>query len=85
MKKSLSISIAILGLLLSYSSNASANTWSSSLSWGAQSASFAPDYGNTSMYEYVATDGSLNVSPKARFRFTSDAITAIRNYKTNNI
>lgn len=83
MKKYLSISVATLSFLLSYSEIASANKWSASLAWGPQAASYAPDYGNTSMYEYTATDGSLQVSPKARFRFTSDAITAIRNYRNN--
>lgn len=36
------------------------------------------------MYEYVGTDGSTIVTPKARFRFTQDAINAIRNYYYNN-
>ena len=83
MKKYLSISVATLNFLLSYSEIASANRWSTSLAWGPQAASYAPDYGTTSMYEYTATDGSLQVSPKARFRFTSDAITLIRNYRNN--
>lgn len=85
MKKSLSISTITLSLLLGYSGVASANIWSPSASWGSQTASYAPDYGNTSMYEYVATtSGNTFDSPKARFRFTQEGINGIRAYSSKN-
>lgn len=83
LRLSASVAITSLGILTVSSGVASAGIWSSSAAWGSQAASFAPDYGNTSMYEYVGTDGSTVVSPKTRFRFTQDAINGIRNYYYN--
>lgn len=83
LKKHIFILATVLVLLLSFTSIAFAGTWSPSVTWGEQQASYAPDWGNTSMYEYF--DGSQRkVSPKARFRFVSSAITAIKNYKNIN-
>ena len=72
---SMSVCVAILS-----AGSSLAQTWSSSKAWGAQQASFAPDFGNTSMYRYDATDGKEYVSPKTRFNFDSSAVTAIYGY-----
>lgn len=59
-----------------------AGEWSTSVEWGAQSASYSPDYGNTSFYKY--SDGIWKVSPKARFQFDSNAVNAIHDYYSND-
>lgn len=83
--KRLVVSIMTLALSVSFlTSTAFAGDWSPSVGWGAQSGSYSPDFGNTSFYRYVDSYGQLKVSPKARFNFDSNAITAIRNYYNNN-
>ena len=72
-------SMATCALLLSATA-CFAGRWSASEAWGEQQASYAPDFGNTSMYEYNGQDGYVHVSPKTRFRFVRSAIDAINDY-----
>ncbi|MFS1511768.1 hypothetical protein VQL36_04925 [Chengkuizengella sp. SCS-71B] len=61
-----------------------AGTWSDSVSWYTSEGSYSPSFGNTSMYQYVDSDGWFKVSPKVRFNFTSSQMNAVHNYYNNN-
>ena len=58
--------------------------WSPTEDWGPQDGSYSPDWGRTVMYEYTDSAWNLYVSPQTRFRFTQDAIDAIKNYYSNH-
>lgn len=76
-------SLFVVGMTVIYFIGvAYAGEWSSSQSWGTQTATYSPDYGNTSFYRYESN--GLKVSPKVRFQFDSNAVTAIHNYFQND-
>jgi len=85
MKNVLILVVVAILLSLAFTGKVWADQWSPTEDWGPQSENYCPDWGRTVFYEYTDSAYNLYVSPQARFRFTQDAIDAIKNYYSQHL
>lgn len=57
--------------------------WSQSIGWTSAAGTYSPDWGNTALQDYIASDGSERLGTYVRFNFQPEIVQNIKNMYNN--